>query len=107
MLRDRLKLMAGAALVLNLTAVVVTIALQTTTGPGDPDVPINDCMAWFVVAQLLLLALYNACYLYCIRGLDDYQERALCINNCLQWWLIAQISIVIGFLLCIVNAVWL
>jgi hypothetical protein len=103
---NRIKLFVGVSLVLNLVGAVIIFALKSPTGPSDPDIPLSDCIGWFTVAQLLVLGLYNACYLYCIRGVDEDEARALCINNCLRWWIFIQISLVIGLLLCIANAVW-
>jgi hypothetical protein len=54
--------------------------------------------------ELLLLAGYYACLLYCERRGDEGKE--LCYYYCLRWWIYTQLMVVLGYLICLMKAVW-
>jgi len=102
--KNQLRVFTGAALVANLAAAALTLALRPPTGPGDPNAGLYECTLWFMTLELLLLAGYYACLLYCERGSDEGKE--LCYYYCLRWWIYTQLMVVLGYLICLVNAVW-
>ena len=71
MRKKQLRIITGVALAASLIAAALTLALRPPTGPGEPDTSIYECTLFLLVAQLLVLALYYACILYCGRRGDE------------------------------------
>ncbi|MCC7548394.1 MAG: hypothetical protein IT532_11570 [Burkholderiales bacterium] len=105
-MQKSLRLMIGAALVVNLVAAALTLALRPPTGPDDPGTSIYDCTLWHTFAQLLVLSAYYACILYCSRAVNEGEERAICYTNCLKVWILAEFAVLIMYLVCVISTIW-